>query len=46
MDGAAVRVFGGRGEELLGVQLPVLVVDGVVEGDDHHLRHFGWIKAT
>ena len=33
-------------EELVLVQVPVLVVDGVVEGEDDHLRHVGrWQTA-
>jgi len=46
VDGATVGVLGRWREELLGVQLPVLVVDGVVEGDHDHLRHFAGIEAT
>jgi hypothetical protein len=35
--GAAVRVFPRLREELLLVETPVIVVDGVVERDDDHL---------
>ena len=37
VDGAAVRVLLALREQLLRVEFPVPVVDGVVEGDDDHL---------
>ena len=37
VDGAPVGIFLALREQLTRVQIPVLVVDGVVEGDDHHL---------
>ena len=39
-----VLVVGG--EQLVLVQRPVLVVDGVVEGDDDHLRHLLRVHAA
>ena len=39
VDGTAVRIFRRCREKFFGV-------DGVVEGDRHHLRHFVGIEAT
>ena len=46
VDGTAVRIFRRCREKIFGVELPIFVVDGVVEGDRHHLRHFVGIEAT
>lgn len=44
LDVAAVGVLAAPVEQLL-VQLDVVVVNGVVEGDGDHLRHFGGGKV-
>lgn len=44
-DGAPVRVLATAVENVL-VDVPVEVVDGVVEGEQHDLRNVGRIEST
>lgn len=46
LDVAAIRVFALRRKQFLGVQIPVLDVDRIVEREYNHLRHLRRLEAA
>ena len=46
MNGTAIRIFVGRWEDPLLVQLPVVIIDSIVKGDVNELRNFFRVETT
>ncbi len=46
MNGTAIRIFVGRWEDPLLVQLPVVIIDSIVKGDVNELRNFFGVETT